>query len=156
MQQKGTSIVVRMLTIFIIASSSLLVILATLAPIKQSLVGYPSGEREYSFLINICHQYPTRCIWLLNRPMALCARCTFGYIGVVIGCVTVLRNNVAHFSSGKLLLGLLIFLLMLIDPIIQLRTEYESTNYIRMITGMIGGYAITMFLFPFRLKRRMT
>ncbi len=35
---------------------------------------------------------------------------------------------------------------MLLDGIIQLRTTYESTNWKRLLTGLLFGYAITTLL----------
>lgn len=45
----------------IFALPALIVLAAAVAaPLGNGLLGYPSGERFYAFLSDICHQFPTR------------------------------------------------------------------------------------------------
>jgi uncharacterized membrane protein len=122
-------------------------ILALAAPLIQSLFEYPSGENIYSFLSPICHQYPTRSFWLLERPFALCARCFSGYLGLGIGLLFIHTN---HNYLKRLAIGLLFLIPGVIDSLIQLLTNYESNNIIRFITGLIGGIGVYFTLYPFK------
>jgi hypothetical protein len=65
--------------------------LAIYAPAAQALAGYPAGEVAYRMLFSICHQYPLRCFWFLDHPMALCARCTGAYLGIAAGAAVALN-----------------------------------------------------------------
>lgn len=111
---------------------------AVFAPIFQSLFGYPSGEGIYKLLSNICHQYPTRCLWIFGRPCGLCSRCLFGYIGIALSLLILVRLG-SRFRFFYLSLGASFLLPGIVDAIIQLTTSYESTNSIRAITGLLGG-----------------
>ena len=121
----------------ILSAISLTLFLASIsAPIIQHIFGYPYGEDIYSHLSGICHQYPTRSFWVFNRPFALCSRCTSIYLGLFIfsSFLTINKNYVQRFIIGTSLI-----LLISIDPIVQFFTSYESNNFLRFITGIIGG-----------------
>ncbi len=116
-------------------------ILAISAPILQSILGYPTGESIYSFLSPICHQFPTRSFWIMNRPFALCSRCFGGYLGLALGLM-IIKNTTNYKKSA--LLGIAILFPGVFDGVFQLYTKYESTNILRFITGLSGG--VGMFL----------
>lgn len=125
-------------------------ILALLAPIIQHLKGYPSGENIYSFFSSVCHQYPTRCLWVFNLPTALCSRCCFLYFGLSISPL-VFRSEKRYLS--RLLFGLFLIIIASIDPILQLLKLYESNNYLRVFTGFIGGVGTFFVIYPFKYRR---
>ncbi len=146
----------RILLFFLILISASLIFIAIIAPARQTIVGYPVGESEYKLLGHICHQYPTRCIWILNRPMALCTRCIFGYFGLIIGLLKIFKIGPFVSCWRIAALGFIIFIISIIDPVCQLLTNYESSNFARAITGSIGGFALSLILFPFQQTRRPT
>ena len=121
-------------------------LLAISAPVIQTAFGYPNGEGIYSFLSPICHQYPTRSMWILNRPFALCSRCFSGYLGLSIGLFAI-RSRYKYYK--RLIFGIGLLIPGVLDGIIQLLTTYESTNIIRFFTGLIGGYGVFYIIFPF-------
>jgi uncharacterized membrane protein len=129
----------------------LLVLLAGLAPIIQTSFGYPSGEGLYSLLSPICHQYPTRSFWALDRPFALCSRCVGGYLGVGIGLMVIPLYRQYY---KRLLWGLLMILPTVIDGVVQLNSQYESTNILRILTGIIGGIGLFLIAYPIQTVRR--
>ena len=120
--------------------------LAISAPIYQSAIGYPNGEGIYSFLSPICHQYPTRSMWVFNRPFALCSRCFSGYIGLGIGFIFFLSQN--NYLK-RLIFGIGLLVPGVLDSLIQLWTSYESTNTIRFFTGFSGGVGVFYIIYPF-------
>ncbi len=124
-----------------------LALFALSAPIIQSSFGYPSGESIYSDLSPICHQYPTRSFWIMNRPMALCSRCFGGYFGVGFGLLLI-STKMKYLKS--LVVGVLLVIPGILDGLIQLGTQYESTNIIRFSTGLIGGIGVLFLFFPFK------
>ena len=115
------------------------------APIYQTVFGYPNGEGIYSFLSPICHQYPTRSLWILNRPFALCSRCFSGYLGLGIGLFAI-RSQYKYLK--RLILGIGLFIPGVLDGLIQLWSTYESTNIIRFFTGLSGGLGVFYITFP--------
>ena len=122
-----------------------IVILAILAPLTQAINGYPSGEGIYSLFSPVCHQYPLRSLWILDRPCALCARCISGYTGIVFAAVFI-RPHKSY--RVRALLGFVFLSLAVIDPIIQLLTPYESTNVVRILTGLLGGCGTFLIIYP--------
>ena len=133
--------------------SGAFVVLAAWAPVYQSWKGFPAGEGVYHLLNPFCHQYPTRSLWIWNRPFALCARCFAGYLGVLIACLFIWPSM----GYGKrFIIGMALLLPGVIDPLVQLLTPYESTNILRVITGLMGGVGVFFLLYPKSLKRRET
>lgn len=119
--------------------------LAVFAPIIQEVKGYPAGESIYALFRPICHQYPTRSLWIFDRPWALCTRCSFGYLGIAIASIF-LKLKASY--RIRALLGFLLLAVVAIDPLFQLLTLYESTNILRILTGLIGGCAVFLILYP--------
>jgi uncharacterized membrane protein len=126
-------------------------ILAISAPVIQSIYGFPNGENIYRFLSPICHQYPTRSLWILDRPFALCARCFSGYFGLTLGALLIASESKYIIRGG---IGLLMILPGVFDGLMQLQSSYESSNFIRFITGILGGIGIFMIINPFKYKKR--
>ncbi|MBW1650687.1 MAG: DUF2085 domain-containing protein [Deltaproteobacteria bacterium] len=124
---------------------SIITLIGIIAPIWQSLFGYPNGEKIYSFLHNICHQYPTRSLWIAKRPCALCSRCMAGYTGIAIASLFIWLPR-KYFN--RLLIGFILIIPGIADGIIQLSTDYESSNLLRIITGFVGGIGIFILLYP--------
>lgn len=126
-------------------------ILAFYAPSLQHFAGYPAGESIYAMFSPICHQYPTRSFWVFDRPWALCARCSSAYLGIAIAALF-LRLRFSFIKRAAI--GTLVIVIVAIDPILQLFGFYESTNYIRLATGLVGGLGAFLLLYPIPLKRK--
>ncbi len=121
------------------------------APVIQNFFGYPAGEEIYYHLSGICHQYPTRSFWIFDRPFALCARCTTGYLGLMIFAFFF---KISWNYSKRLLLGFLFLFLAVLDPFIQLFFNYESNNYLRFLSGIIGGAGFFLIINIFTQKNK--
>jgi uncharacterized membrane protein len=111
------------------------------APTIQHLLGYPMGESLYDLVDPICHQYPSRSLWLFGRPLALCSRCTMGYAGLsfVIPLSFVCSLNRKHWY----LIGLTGFLVSIFEPVLAGLPLYESSNLTRTLFGFIGGFSLS-------------
>lgn len=123
-----------------------IVLLAVYAPITQHFNQYPAGEEFYSFFSPICHQYPTRSFWIYNLPFALCARCTSGYLGVFLSALFIKLKWKYRY---RLLTGIIVLLITIVDPILQLYQIYESNNIARFLTGIAGGISVFLIIYPF-------
>lgn len=120
---------------------------AAAAPLQQSLAGPPAGEWAYGLLSNICHQYPSRSFWVMDRPLALCIRCVGGYLGVVAsaGALMLLprfrvRTQVAT-GLGLLALGVL-------EASMSLIGGYEGVPLARFCSGLLGGLGFALLIAP--------
>lgn len=75
--------------------------------------------------------------------MPVCARCEGEYIGIIAGLIAVWFVKPPYWLMAVLMLP------MIIDGLIQAFTQYESTNWRRLITGMLFGFSITMIVLMF-------
>lgn len=93
----------------------------------------------------MCHGKVERCLTLFGAPMPVCARCVGIYGGMLLGilafwAVPLLREkvmrNVAIAATVPLAL----------DGLTQLTGLRESTNELRVATGVIAGLAFGLWI----------
>jgi len=134
------------------------VLSAIVAPILQKIYGHPAGEQIYSFFWHICHQYPTRSFWVLDHPLAICARCTGGYMGVSLAALilyfdTNLENeNFKKIREQRFFFGALFLLIGVLDGLCQALGFYDSGNLARFLSGLIGGAGVFLFIYPGKMN----
>jgi uncharacterized membrane protein len=92
----------------------------------------------------LCHGIPTRCLELWSVPMPICARCTAIYVGLIAGILLflVLPRLRAHVARRVLAFAAVP---MFIDGITQLAMFRESTNLLRIETGLLAGAAFAFW-----------
>jgi uncharacterized membrane protein len=119
-----------------------LVVVALGAPVLQHVMGFPYGESWYAIVDPICHQFPTRSLWIFDRPFALCARCTAGYAGLAVASVWSLRP-----SARRRLLWVAVaaFAVAIVEPIVHPRVVDDVSKASRLFFGLLGGGAIGLF-----------
>ena len=98
----------------------------------------------------LCHGIPERCIELFGTPMPICARCTGIYLGMLCGllvylCGAAIRGGAAAPRMAVLHLLLLVAPLA-IDGITQAIGLRESTNLLRIVTGLLAGGAFAFWV----------
>jgi uncharacterized membrane protein len=126
----------------IFAFPALIVLAAAVAaPSGNGLLGYPSGERFYSLLSEICHQFPTRSFWLFDHPLAICARCTGGYLGITAGFVAVLLSK-GPTGRNYLVMGAALF----VTAVLEAYIGFSDGNIWRAISGFAGGYGLMLLI----------
>lgn len=82
-----------------------------------------------------CHQIAERSFFLGNYQFPLCARCTGILLGEIVGIVLA-------FFTASYWQTVFLLLPMAIDGLTQLSGKRHSTNFLRFITGLLGGYSI--------------
>ena len=112
------------------------------APVFQHLMGFPHGESWYALVDPICHQYPTRSLWLFDRPFALCARCTAGYFGLAVSSAWPVRRST---RQPLLWVAAAAFTVAIIEPIVHPRMVDDVSKASRLFFGLLGGGAIGLF-----------
>jgi len=93
----------------------------------------------------LCHGIPSRCLELFGVKMPLCARCAGIYAGLLAGIVLfwaipLLRERVMRSVAFVAAMPLAI------DGLTQLTGLRESTNPLRMATGLIAGLAFGLWI----------
>lgn len=110
--------------------------IADLAPLPKAMYWVGDGQ---------CHQIASRSYFLNGNQMPFCARDLGLFLGLAVGfgVLTFYRHKVYPFIAlaGFIPLG--------IDGGVQLLTDYESTNVLRLTTGIIAGIAASLLLAHF-------
>ena len=93
----------------------------------------------------ICHRRKDRTLKWSGKYLPVCARCTglcLGlFVGLILGAFLRFYFNV-EFTLHLLAFSILIMLPTIIDGTIQYYKPRESTNFIRLTTGFIGGVGV--------------
>jgi uncharacterized membrane protein len=87
----------------------------------------------------MCHGIESRCLRLWGVPMPVCARCTAIYAGGVLAALlfSLLPPLRRHPISMRALL--ILVLPLAVDGVTQLMRLRESTNDLRVATGLLAG-----------------
>ena len=92
----------------------------------------------------LCHGIEERCLALFGVPMPLCARCVAIYVGLLAGLALFVA---LPFVRERVLrpVAFLAVTPLAIDGLTQLAGLRESTNLLRISTGLIAGVAFGMW-----------
>lgn len=93
----------------------------------------------------MCHGIASRCLLLWGIPMPICARCTAIYAGLFAGLVAFLVVR----KGNELALRWAAFIAvvpLLIDGLSQATGLRESTNALRIVTGLLAGFAFGLWV----------
>jgi len=135
--------------IILFGSFSLLSVLAPILEKYQLLI----SQDIYSFLHNICHQLPTRCFWIMDRPFGLCARCFGLYSSLTVISLYLIfkRTQLMHWRYSIYLIAPFI-----IEPIMEMLGVWKGTLWVRFLTGLLSGVGLIFlyFLFVSKLYKR--
>jgi uncharacterized membrane protein len=94
-------------------------------------VVYTTGDR-------LCHQKADRSLFLNGNEMPFCTRCTAIWFGIVLGLGFMVLYTIE--LNEKFLVAIILGLIPIgVDGIGQLFGFWESTNFIRFITGLLAG-----------------
>ena len=92
---------------------------------------YSTGDR-------LCHQKAERSFFINDNQMPFCSRCTAIWLGLAIGLGFMVFYKIE--LDEKFLFAILISLVPIgVDGIGQLFGFWESTNIIRVVTGLLIG-----------------
>ena len=103
----------------------------------------------YGFGDRLCHQKAERSFFINENQMPFCIRCTAIWFGIAIGLGVMIFYKI-KLTSKFLFLIFLGFVPILIDGFGQLFGFWESSNIIRVLTGLlvgvVSGIAISMII----------
>jgi len=115
-------------------------------------MNYPTGvrfENQIRFIYKWlpifcgCHQRPERSFFVRGYQMPVCARCEGELIGILAALIAIWFFRPPYWVMAVIMLP------MIADGLIQGLTKYESTNWRRLITGILFGFGITMIALMF-------
>ena len=87
-----------------------------------------------------CHQRPERSFFVKGYQMPVCARCEGELIGILISLITI------WFIRPTFPVLAILTVPMVLDGLIQALTKYESTNWRRLVTGILFGFGAGMLV----------
>jgi uncharacterized membrane protein len=92
----------------------------------------------YSIGDRLCHQKSERSLYLNGNEMPFCTRCTAIWLGLALGLGFMVLYTIE--LNEKFFIAIIFSLLPLgIDGIGQLLGFWESTNVVRILTGLPAG-----------------
>jgi len=86
-----------------------------------------------------CHQMAYRSFSFGNYQCPLCARCTGILLGEIVGIILA-------FITPSYWQTIFLLVPMAADGLTQLSGRRLSTNFLRLTTGLLGGYSIVTVL----------
>lgn len=121
---------------------------AFIVPILAYFGVEPLAGRIFSFYHTICDQIPSHSFFLFGHQIALCSRNLSLYGSILIGTLIfrVIRHRLQPIDWRILMLFLLP---MALDGGTQLFGWRESTDLLRIITGLLFGFGLCLFVLPF-------
>jgi len=103
------------------------------------------SSKIYGMLHNICHQVPTRCLWIKTSNIGLCARCFSIYITLFLTGLYLMKYNIKRIFWKY---SFILIIPCIIDGSSQYLNLRLSNNALRTITGGLAGMSLGLILFP--------
>lgn len=103
----------------------------------------PFSASIYLLGDTLCTEISDHSFYLNGNQMPFCARCTNIFAGLVLGLLIAVIFDP---KVNRLLIGLAL-LPIAIDGGLQLITSYQSTNLLRVATGLLAGWRFPL-IFP--------
>ena len=92
----------------------------------------------------LCHGIPRRCLEIWHTPMPICARCTAIYGGMLAGLIIFQLMPRLQERAARWILTIAV-LPMFLDGVTQMLMLRESTNPLRIETGLLAGAAFAFW-----------
>jgi uncharacterized membrane protein len=149
------------LVLYLAIVLTIFTVLPILAPIFAHLKLNFLADPIYWVYQWFCHQRPWRSYHLFDYQFAMDARMMLMFGSMAIGAFMIHFKNIQPLKiKNAFLLAILFTLPLAVDGVIQMIAElsvssstdipfYESTNFIRSLTGLLLGTGIAYAVFPF-------
>lgn len=100
-----------------------------------------TGGWLFLFFSQTCHQIPERSLAYLGYHMAVCGRCAGIYYGSLLGSVIypVIRKALFQLEAKSRPVLLVAAIPIIVDVVLSKTGLIESSNLIRLITGLFSG-----------------
>lgn len=107
----------------------------------------------------VCHRIDGHSFHIGSRQLPLCARCTGTFLGAVLGVVAMFvmrRRRAGGLPPASVLAAMVLFIVAMgIDGVNSYLTFfpglphlYEPQNWLRLVTGMFEGVALSLLVWP--------
>jgi len=127
------------------AAFGLLLAFTVAAPLLASAGAAGLATIIYKAGSLMCHQQPERSFWLAGHTLAVCARDTGLFAGAFAGATIYALWKRVRLPG---IVAIISCLPLVIDGGTQLLGFRESTNLLRVITGVMAALAVLLYLLP--------
>jgi uncharacterized membrane protein len=131
------------------------IVLAFIAAIPTAILGAASlcafaisqgASMQWRILFRLmCHGKVERCLELFGAPMPICARCVGIYGGMLLGILAFWAVPLLREKAMRIVAVVCVAPLAL-DGLTQLSGLRESTNGLRIATGIVAGLAFGLWI----------
>jgi uncharacterized membrane protein len=118
------------------------ILLLGLSVLVTAAVSAGAPPQLRSLFRPFCHGMPERCFRLEGIPMPICARCTGIYAGFLMGVFLMFAVRKLQRMRLPAWLALALVAPLFIDGVTQGIGLRESTNELRVVTGLLAGMAL--------------
>lgn len=130
---------------FIVTLYLLLILLSPLFIQSDNRILLGIGAVSYISNVLMCHQLPERSFELFGQYMPICSRDAALFIGAFVACIaSFYSERLPNFMKSSWL-AILSIVPLGIDGVMQLLGFWESTNEIRLLTGLFAGFCISYY-----------
>ncbi len=110
-----------------------------LVALFRAHVELPVGGQRFRLYL-FCHGIPDRCLTIRGHPFLICARCTGLLIGIAVGFLVPAAQYLG--SVASIGVAFLLGAPLLVDGLTQLVGPRQSTNPLRVVTGVLAGLGL--------------
>lgn len=104
----------------------------------------------------VCHQISSHSFFIAGHQLPLCARCSGIYLGALatLAMLLMLRRRASRLPASHMIVLLAVFFAaMVLDGLNSTLQSFnsgiwESTNFIRLLTGALSGIAVAFIFYP--------
>lgn len=96
---------------------------------------------HYSYYI--CHRKPERTFKIKGHYLPVCARCTGFYLSAFTYCFVAMIYPFKY-TNITTVLAIILLIPSFIDAMTQFFELIESNNYLRLVTGILGGLGLVI------------
>lgn len=125
--------------------SAIPIVILTAATLCSYAIARGASPRWRIPFLFMCHGIPRRCLELFGVPMPICARCVGVYAGLFAGLLLFLAIPRVREKTMRVIAFIAVTPLA-IDGFTQLFGLRESTNPLRVATGIAAGLAFGIWV----------
>ena len=117
------------------------------APLFKRLGADAYAQATYEAFAPFCHQLDDRSLLAFGYKVAVCARCTGVYSGLILSALVLpLYRGIGRKDAPEGWILLMSFAPLLLDGSTQLIGLRQSTNAVRFATGLVFGAGLVPYL----------
>lgn len=145
---KQQKLAIKILLLLPIIYFTFIIFLSILEPYLEYKM-YPFAENIFKTLHYICHQAPSKSIWINNYTIAICARCFAIYAALLISGIIIYYKN---YLKVKWSIGILLIIPILIDGLLQWFELRTGNKILSILTGSLAGVGLGLIFYPLYIK----